>query len=410
MELSRRNWMFAAGAAAWQSAAISPSSADSTSALPAKSDFEVVKSETCLNNARWHPISIGATRAVHEYLKYKASGGGINALDYSGEMQRRVKAQFAELIHARPAEISFVPSTTVGENLVAASLDLPRSGGNVVTDALHFDGSLYQYGALAKQGLDVRIVRPREGRIELGDLDKVIDSKTKLVAVSLVSMINGFQYDLKKLCDLAHSRGALVYVDAVQAIGTVPFDVRSSGVDFCASSSYKWLMGDMGLGFLYVREDLLGRLHRSQYGFRQVADVQYHVFPYDPPGSAVMDWTQATDAGGHFEVGTVANATVACLAYSFDYIKKLGVEKIQAYRQPLLRRLQKEMPRLGFEPMTPAESTSPIVTFATKDTQEISRRLKRANVDIAVYPHRVRVSPSVYNDQADIDKLLEALS
>ena len=87
-----------------------------------------------------------------------------------------------------------------------------------------------------------------------------------------------------------------------------------------------------------------------------------------------------------------------------------GVDKIQAYRQPLLRRLQKEMPRLGFEPMTPSESTSPIVTFAKKDTQEISRRLKRANVDIAVYPHRVRVSPSVYNDQADVDKLLEALS
>jgi len=409
MDLSRRNWMFAAGAAAWQST-VAPSSAESTSQLPAKSDFEVVKSETCLNNARWHPISIGAARAVQDYLKYKASGGGMNAMDYSGEMQKRVKAQFADLIHARPAEISFVPSTTVGENLVAASLDLPRSGGNVVTDALHFDGSLYQYGALAKQGLDVRIVRPREWRIELGDLDKVIDSKTKLVAVSLVSMINGFQYDLKKLCDLAHSRGALVYVDAVQAIGTVPFDVRSSGVDFCASSSYKWLMGDMGLGFLYVREDLLGRLHRSQYGFRQVADVQYHVFPYDPPGNGVMDWTQSTDAGGHFEVGTVANGTIACLSYSIEYIKKLGVENIQAHRQPLLRRIQKEMPRLGFEPMTPPESTSPIVTFAKKDTQEISRKLKRANVDIAVYPHRVRISPSVYNDQADVDKLLEALA
>ena len=404
MDLSRRDWMYAAGAAAWQSAA------GATAELPAKSDFEVVKSETCLNNARWHPISVGATRAVQDYLKYKASGGGINALDHSGEMQKRVKIQFAELIHARPSEISFVPSTTVGENLVTASLDLPRAGGNVVTDALHFDGSLYQYAVMAKQGFDVRMVRPREGRIELSDMEKVIDSKTKLVAVSLVSMINGFQYDLKALCDLAHSRGALVYVDGVQAIGAVPFDAHVSGVDFCACASYKWLMGDMGLGFLYVREDLLGRLQRSQYGFRQLAATEYHVFPYDPPGSAVMDWTAANDAGGHFEVGTVANGTVACLTYSLDYLKRLGVENIQAHRQPLLRRLQKEMPRLGFEPMTPADSTSPIVTFAKKDTKDIPQRLKRANVDIAVYPHRVRVSPSVYNDQADVDKLLEALS
>jgi selenocysteine lyase/cysteine desulfurase len=67
------------------------------------------------------------------------------------------------------------------------------------------------------------------------------------------------------------------------------------------------------------------------------------------------------------------------------------------------------MPRLGFEPMTPLDSSSPIVAFAKKDTSEISERLWRAKIDIAVYPHRVRISPSVYNDQTDIDKLLEAL-
>jgi selenocysteine lyase/cysteine desulfurase len=302
-----------------------------------------------------------------------------------------------------------VPSTTVGENLIASGLGLPNAGGNVVTDALHFEGSLYQYGAMGKQGLDVRIVRPGEWRIQLNDLDRVIDSKTKLVALSLVSMINGFQQDLKAVCDLAHSRGALVYVDAVQAIGAVPFDVRASGVDFCACSSYKWLMGDMGLGFLYVREDLLDRIQRTQYGYRQLSKMQYHVFPHDPPGDAIMDWTQSPDAAGHFEVGTISNTTVACLLFSLNYIKKLGVENIQSYRQPMLRRLEAEMPRLGFEPMTPHGSTSPITTFAKKDTREIAQRLRRANVDIAVYPNRIRISPSVYNDQKDIDKLLEAL-
>lgn len=392
-----------------QSSALSPVSAATTApALPAKSDFQVGKFETCLNNARWHPISIGATRAVQQYLDYKATGGG-NAADYGGDLQRKVKAQFAELIHARPAEISFVPSTTVGENLIASALDLPRRGGNIVTDALHFEGSLYQYGELARQGLDVRIVRPRNWRIELNDLDKVIDSKTKLVALSLVSMINGFQYDLKAVCELAHSRGALVYADAVQAIGAVPFDVRANNIDFCACSSYKWLMGDMGLGFLYVREDLLPGLQRSQYGFRQLASMQYHAFPYDPPGDAVMDWSPSPDAGGHFEVGTVSNTTIAALSYSLNYIKQIGIENIQAHRQPFLRTLQKELPALGFEPMTPTNSTSPIVTFVKKDMKETAARLKRANVDVAVYPHRVRISPSVYNDQADIDKLLEAL-
>ena len=404
MEVTRRNWIAAAGVAA----AVSRASA-AVPGLPDRAEFPVVKSEVCLNNARWHPISAGATRAVQQYLEYKATGGG-GAADYGSELQNSARQQFAKLINAKPAEVSFVPSTTVGENLVASAIDLPRSGGNVVTDALHFEGSLYQYGELAKQGLELRIARPREWRIDLKDLDRLIDSKTKLVALSAVSMINGYQPDLKAVCDLAHSRGALVYADAVQAVGAVPVDVRASGVDFLACSSYKWLMGDMGLGFLYVREDLLDRVRRSQYGFRQLTRVEYHVFPYDPPGAAVMDWTASPTAAGHFEVGTISNTTAACLKHSLGYILEVGVEKIQAHRQPLLRRLQTELPRLGFQPMTPADSTSPIVTFAKEDMREVAARLKRAQVDIAVYPHRMRISPSVYNDQGDVDKLLAALS
>jgi selenocysteine lyase/cysteine desulfurase len=405
MEVSRRNLIAAAGLA---SAAVQRLRATPPK-LPDKNEFPVVKSEICLNNARWHPIGLSARRAIQQYLDYKATGGGA-APDYAAELQDRAKEQFAKLIHARPTEVAFVPSTTVGENLVAATLDMPRGGGNVVTDALHFEGSLYQYGELAKQGLDVRIARPKEWRIDLRDFDRLIDAKTKLVALSLVSMVNGFEHDLKAVCDLAHSRGAKVYADAVQAVGAVPVDVRASGVDFLACSSYKWLMGDMGLGFLYVREDLLDRLPRSQYGFRQLSDVRYHVFPYDSPGDAVMDWTASPSAGGHFEVGTVSNTTVACLNYSLDYLMQLGVENIQAHRQPLLLRLQKELPRLGFQAMTPAGSRSPIVTFAKQDTREVAARIKQARIDIAVYPHRIRISPSVYNDLADVDKLLEALS
>jgi selenocysteine lyase/cysteine desulfurase len=405
MEVSRRKLIAVAGLASAAGSRL----ATAAPGLPDKAQFPVVGTEVCLNNARWHPISRGATRAVQQYLEYKASGGGSDG-DYGGRLQTRVKERFAKLIHAKPDEVSFVPSTTAGENLVAAALDLPRSGGNVVTDALHFEGSLYQYGELAKQGLDVRIARPsKEWRTEPRDLDRLIDRKTKLVAVSLVSMINGFQHDLKALCDLAHSRGAKVYVDAVQAVGAVPVDVRASGVDFLACSSYKWLMGDMGLGFLYVREDLLDRLPRAQYGFRQLSRVDYHVFPYDPPGDAVMDWTASPSAGGHFEVGTVANTVAACLDYSLDYILELGVEKIQAHRQPLLRRLQTELPRLGFQPMTPEGSTTPIVAFARENTADVAARLKRAGIDIAIYPHRIRISPSVYNDRADIDRLVEAL-
>lgn len=169
-------------------------------------------------------------------------------------------------------------------------------------------------------------------------------------------------------------------------------------------------MGDMGLGFLYVREDLLDGLPRIQYGFRQLARMEYHVFPHDPAGDTVMDWTASPTAGGHFEVGTVSNTTAACLTHSLDYIMRIGVENIQAHRVPMLRRLHTEIPRLGFQPMTPADSVSPIVTFSKEDIRPLAAKLRQAKIDVAVYPHRIRISPSVYNDQSDIEKLLAALT
>ena len=111
----------------------------------------------------------------------------------------------------------------------------------------------------------------------------------------------------------------------------------------------------------------------------------------------MIDWKQAQGAGGYFEVGTVSNTTLACLTYSLDYILQLGVENIQAHRQPMMARLHKEMPRLGFEPMTASDSKSPIAAFAKKDARALAPRLRSAKVDIAVYDNRVRISPSVYN-------------
>jgi len=147
MDVSRRNLIAAAGLVT-----VAASKLRAAPSLPDKKEFPVIHSEVCLNNARWHPAGAGAMRAVQQYLDYKASGGGAGA-DYGGNLQTRAKDLFAKLINAKTVEIAFVPSTTVGENLVANSLNLPQTGGNVVTDALHFEGSLYQYGELAKQGL-----------------------------------------------------------------------------------------------------------------------------------------------------------------------------------------------------------------------------------------------------------------
>jgi selenocysteine lyase/cysteine desulfurase len=421
---TRRDWVAGAGRLLVASAIDPTLGAKVIGRAPPTSirdDFPMASTRVCLNNASVHPMSLSAQGAVQAYLDGRSHGGatapgavegGRARLGVTGNAaEEHVRALFASLINASASEISFVPSTTAGENLVVAGLGIPGTRGNVVTDALHFEGSMFLYRSLQAAGLDLRVVPPREWRIDLADLERRIDKNTKLVALSLVSYVNGFQHDLKAVSDLAHAHGAIVYADIVQAAGSVPIDVRATGVDCCATSSYKWLMGDFGLGFLYVREDLLDRvLKRTQYGFRQYSDFEYHFLPGDTPGDAPTTWTPVTDVAGHFEVGTISRTTVAALGHSLEVIHGMGVANIQAHNLALVRRVQAELPRLGYTPLTPSETTSSIASFVVKDPDAVTRRLSAANVNVKIEQHLMRVSPSIFNNDADVDAFLNAVS
>jgi selenocysteine lyase/cysteine desulfurase len=242
-------------------------------------------------------------------------------------------------------------------------------------------------------------------------MESVVDKNTRLIEVSFVSMYNGFQHDLKAVSDLAHAHGAYVYADLIQGVGAVPLDIHATGVDFAASATYKWLMGDFGLGFFYVREALLGTvMHRSHWSYESAPDLDIHVSPTDPQAATPVTFTLGTDTNSYTQLGTNALGVRAALEVSLPYIQSLGVEAIQSHRQPMLKRLQAEMPRLGFTPQTPTDSTSPIVTFAHKDEAGITKKLEAARVNVRVAPYWMRIAPSVYNDMADVERLLEALS
>lgn len=386
----------------------------SAAALPAKRDFAIPDGITYLNCAYTHPIPKVGLEALRAYGERRARPEAVSRALHEKPMD--IKGEFAALINAKKSEISFIPNTSTGENLVVNGLDIlrsdgPRSGGNVVTDALHFEGALLHLQALQqKAGLDLRVVKPREWRIELKDLERAIDKKTRLVEVSLVAMDNGFQHDLKAVCDVAHASGAYVYADIVQAAGNTPIDVRACDVDFCACSSFKWLMGDFGLGFLFVKEALLGKvIQRTQYGYYQAQELESHFLPGDTPGAVAYTWQLSPDATGHFEVGTQAIGAGEVLTETLPYIRSLGVENIQAHRQPLLKKLREEMPRLGFEPLTPPESTSAIISFVVRKPEEVRKRLEKAKVNVRVSERYIRVAPSVFNDMGDVERLLEAL-
>jgi selenocysteine lyase/cysteine desulfurase len=371
--------------------------------------FPWVNEQTFLNPAGFHPISVESGRAMERYIAAKVRGPAAGA-EFAGPKLEEVKALFARLINAKPSEIAFVQSTMMGENVVVAGLGIPAGSGNVVTDELHYNGSLYLYKTLEKAGLDLRIVKHRDWQIYVNDVAKATDRKTKLIAMTLVSNINGFEHNTRGLSDLAHAHGAYLYADIVQAAGAVPIDVRAMGIDFASCSTYKWLMGERGLGYLYVREELQGSaLKPTQFGDRQYDNFLYHNFPYTPPRETAFSW-EPLGGASRYEVGNVANIVAAGQSEALRFILDLGVENIRKHAMPLIERVRKEVPRLGYPSITPPGAQTPIASFLVKDPALTVAKLRKARVTAKVKWNQLRVSVSVFNNQTDVDRLLEALA
>jgi selenocysteine lyase/cysteine desulfurase len=414
MSMSRRDFLMstaalsAVGAGCMRPAAAAPVLGASHGVpLSVRDDFLWASNETFLNSAAYSPISRQSTQAMHDYIAYRAKGPGEGRQDFGGGQQREVKRLFAQLINASPDEIAYCQSTSDGENIVLAGLDLPRAGGNVVIDDLHYQSSIYIYKMLEQNGLEVRIVRHRNWTIDPRDVERAVDRNTRLVSMALVSNVNGFLHDVKAISDIAHAHGALVYADVIQAAGAVPIDVKAMGIDACACSHYKWLMAERGLGFLYVREDLQGSPIRfTRYGHRQYGGFDRTDMSWTPLGGAAR-----------YETGNISNVGAAAVLEALKYIHRLGMPAIRAHAKTMTDRLQRELPALGYASITPAATETPIVTFLVRDAAETSARLRRANVAVTVLARSqagdqamMRVSPNIFNLQEDVDRLLEALA
>jgi selenocysteine lyase/cysteine desulfurase len=366
-----------------------------------RADFPIVANETYLNSAAMHPLGTFAARAIERGVAYRLHGPGEGREDFGGPKQEDLKKRYGQLINATPSEIAFTASTSDGENIVVMGLDLPRKGGNIVIDELHFTTSLYMYKELEKKGLELRIVKHRNWAIDVNDMDRAIDRNTRLVSLALVSNVNGYMHDAKAVSALAHARGAYVFADIIQAVGAVPLDVKALGIDFASAGTYKWLMGERGLGFLYVREDLQGTaLPTTRYGHRQVANFNRAELTWEPlPGAA------------RYETGGIAVLMAACVSEGINYVQRLGLDKIRTHARQLTDRLQNELPPLGYKPLTPKGTETPILAFELKNTDATNKALRAGKVvgTIIGNENRLRLSVSVFNTHEDIDRVVAVL-
>jgi len=195
------------------------------------------------------------------------------------------------------------------------------------------------------------------------------------------------------------------------------------GIDMASCAMYKWLMGEHGFGFLYCREDLIGPVVRGTL-FEGHPDFNYSPWVKDSAGKP--DFANHPSHGaGSLECGTPSVITYASQVESFRYIERLGIANIRNHVRPLVNRLRRELPALGYTCITPPATETPILTFISHDIESTKNKIRAANqsgrakisitgpnsaLTVGRFGNHVRFSVSVYNNDRDVDKIMEVLS
>jgi selenocysteine lyase/cysteine desulfurase len=399
MPVSRRTLLSSLPAfAGWSSLSEGGVGASAQSApdpLGVRADFPVASTSLFLNSAYITPTPLPVMAVGREFADAKGQAPIV-----LGDMLRRteeVRAQYAKLINASPDEIAFLSATSEGENVVANSLKLGR-GDNVVIDELHYESEFVLYSELAKStGIELRVAKAVGGAVTTKELEPLVNRRTKLVSVAWVSHQNGFRHEMRPIAELARAHGAFFYADGIQAVGMFPVDVKAAGVDAMCIGTYKWVLGAYGVAPFYVRRESAARLTPDRYG--------WHSAEKTLGPTSFQIWSNAK----RFDYATPAFGPIYQLGAGLSYLERVGVDRVETHTVALAHRLQQGLRTLGFDVVTPPGNRSSIVAFrVTKPQTAITALLAETKTSVSVRENgtQIRVSPALFNTDADIDRFL----
>lgn len=365
-----------------------------------RDEFPVVERFIYLNHAAVSPLPLRSARAM-EGLISDVTSGGITGYPGWIETCQGLRESTAKLISAEPEEIAVTKNTSEGLSFLANGIDW-RPGDVVVAVRQDFPANVFPWKRLERRGVTVRWLELHGGRLELDEIDKACDG-ARLAAVSWAHYLSGFRLDLDAVGEICRRRDCLLAVDAVQALGPFPLDVKNAGVHFLSASGHKWLLGPEGCGFLYIEQSLQDQVEPAEFGWTNVSG-----FP-----SFSREEVLRPDAG-RYECGTLN--TVGCygLRASIELFLEAGTENTSRQVDALAQRLYDGVIEKGYQPMAHRDngSGSGIVTFRKPgvDSEQAARTLAGQGVSLAARHGWLRAAPHFYNTTDEIDRTLQLLA
>jgi selenocysteine lyase/cysteine desulfurase len=365
-------------------------------ALISKESFIGLDSCVWLYGGAESPPYIGSAEALNDYMRNRAMGP--KGRELHAQKEASLRGLIATLLGGKAEHIALLSNAS--ECISAIALALPfREGDNIVVNALEFPSGVLPW--LRKKGVEMRVV-PHNGTWEVSaeQMMERVDARTKLVVASHVSYLSGARLDYRKLYEQLKETDALFLLDATQSLGVVPVDL--SGADIVVSSSYKWLLSVHGLGIMAFNPSRTEQLLPAAAGWRSVERL-FHERRFE----TVEFYKDAR----RFELGYPSFPSIYAMERSVEALLEAGIGRIERHVLELGGRLIRELSALGFEVMTPEapERRAGNISVVFARGEELADALSREGVLLWGGDGRIRASVHCFNDDADLDRLLELL-
>jgi selenocysteine lyase/cysteine desulfurase len=370
--------------------------------------FPRLEARAYLAHAAVSPLSEPVCAAIAGTLTDYAARG-VSAAIAQVELRERLRVSLGALLQVPPAHIGLVQSTSVAATIVARSIGL-GPGDRVVLFDGEFPANVLPFQQAAREA-GAEVVRlpllPYHHDVAAGlaELQGALARPVRLVAVSAVQFQTGLRMPIAAMADLCHRYGAELFVDAIQALGAVPFDAKALDADFVAASGHKFLMGPEGTGFLYAHPRALQRMTRGFAGWASVVDA----FRFLVAGKGHLRYDADVVEGTRFVEQGAPNALGhAGLNASVSLLLRLGVDAIFAHVTRYIDALESRVLDLGFtslrsrDPAAQSASLCVLPPAGAPALHELAQRLASDGVVVSTPDGHLRFAPHFANSEAEL--------
>ncbi|MFK5924066.1 MAG: aminotransferase class V-fold PLP-dependent enzyme [Verrucomicrobiota bacterium] len=361
-------------------------------------DFPSLEGRVYLNSAAESIPPLAVHEAAEKYWQHKSQG--MEGRDGHFAELEACRESAARMLKKKPGEIAFCSCSSEAYNLLGSALALGGKDEVVLSD-LDFPAGATPWLA-AREKPQVKLWKNRDGALDLEDLELLLNERTQLVQVSLVSFLNGYRLPWAPFRDLVRklAPNAVLSVDVTQAFGRVELDCLDA--DCIISSTHKWILSYHGGCVVAIPEAKAERLTTHAGGWFHL-DNAFDANRFEQAG--------IKQGAASFAVGMPNFPAIYALRAGMDYIQSIRVAQIANHADPLVQQVHEGLAELGIKPMAAfdPDCRSGILAFVDERVAALNEALLKDNIHVMHHAGRIRIALHGYNTQQDVDALLAGL-